>query len=294
MSLLMYAALAMAAPESQAIDAVLDALHAAATEADAETYFGLFSPDAVFIGTDATERWSLPEFRAWAAPHFEEAPAWAYATVERSVTTEGRVAWFDERLEHERYGAVRGSGVLVRTGGDWRIAQYVLSFPVPNEVAPAVVALVTGDARLPTPFTAAQIRDAYVPGLRTVHRMTEGDAVSWRASTVLGADEERVSIEFQGLTDAGQRVGEPELGSFAWTELREHASFAAGATEVAEEEVTVPFGTVACRKYVVREGPKVKTFWFAPDLAGPPVRMTIAVEGAQVFEMALVSRAVDA
>ena len=116
------------------IDEVLDSLHRAATEADADTYFGLFTPEAVFIGTDPTERWSLEAFRAFAAPHFQEAPAWDYRPVERHVSVVGRVAWFDEVLEHDRYGRVRGSGALVRAGRRWRVSQYVLSFAIPNEV----------------------------------------------------------------------------------------------------------------------------------------------------------------
>lgn len=136
-----------AAPDPAAmraeVDAVLDALHRSAAEADAATYFGLFAEDSVFIGTDATERWDLPAFRAFAEPHFAEPPAWVYTPQRRDVSFDdrGRTAWFDESLRHERYGEVRGSGVLVRRKhGPWQIAQYVLSFPVPNEVALDVVA----------------------------------------------------------------------------------------------------------------------------------------------------------
>jgi hypothetical protein len=49
-----------------AVAAVLDTLHAAASRADARTYFGCFEEDAVFMGTDPHERWSLAQFRACA------------------------------------------------------------------------------------------------------------------------------------------------------------------------------------------------------------------------------------
>lgn len=116
---------------------VLDAFHRAAAEADGATYFGSFDTAAVFLGTDETERWTVAEFRAYAAPHFEGESAWTYLPTERHLefSPEGSVAWFDERLANEKYGSVRGSGVLVRRGADWKIAQYVLSFPVPNELA---------------------------------------------------------------------------------------------------------------------------------------------------------------
>jgi len=46
------------------------------------------------------------------------------------------VAWFDERLQNEKYGETHGSGVLERS---WKIVHYNLSFTVPNELAPELV-----------------------------------------------------------------------------------------------------------------------------------------------------------
>ncbi|MFK7927260.1 MAG: nuclear transport factor 2 family protein [Myxococcota bacterium] len=134
-------------PDPKPVNDVLDTLHAAATQANEETYFSLFRPDGVFIGTDATERWTVSEFKAFAKPHFETAPAWAYTPVAREVHfgPKGRVAWFHETVRHARYGDVRGSGVLTREGSDWRITQYVLSFPIPNAVAGDVLDLVKGN-----------------------------------------------------------------------------------------------------------------------------------------------------
>jgi hypothetical protein len=120
-------------------DATLDALHAAASRADGGSYFALFTPDAVFIGTDAKERWDLAAFRAYCEPYFARGQGWTYVPTERHVVREDGVAWFDERLHNDKYGETRGSGVLVRRGGRWLIAQYVLSIPVPNELAPDLV-----------------------------------------------------------------------------------------------------------------------------------------------------------
>ena len=122
-------------------EGTLDALHAAASSADGAAYFALFTPDAVFIGTDATERWDLAAFRAYCEPYFSRGQGWTYVPVERHVVrSSGRdVAWFDERLHNEKYGETRGSGVLLRRGGRWRVAQYVLSLPVPNDLAADLV-----------------------------------------------------------------------------------------------------------------------------------------------------------
>jgi hypothetical protein len=119
----------------------LDRLHRAAAEADEAAYFGLFDPEAVFIGTDPTERWTLAEFRAWARPYFASGQGWTYEPRERHVqlSPDARVAWFDERLVHTTYGECRGTGVAVRGDGGWRIAQYSLSLPVPNALAADLV-----------------------------------------------------------------------------------------------------------------------------------------------------------
>ncbi len=119
------------------IGRVLDALHLAASRADGPAYFDLYTPDAVFIGTDAGERWTLPEFRAYAEPVFSKGKGWTYRPRTRSVVLGpgGRTAWFDELLDSESYGTSRGTGVLLRTPQGWRVAQYALTFPIPNDLA---------------------------------------------------------------------------------------------------------------------------------------------------------------
>jgi len=61
-----------------------------------------------------------------------------------TVSVDGRVAWFDERLHNDKYGEVRGSGVLIWRAERWQIAHYVMSFPIPNGVAGKVIELVKG------------------------------------------------------------------------------------------------------------------------------------------------------
>jgi len=121
-------------PDAQtSIAAVLDDWHAAAAEADEARYFGHFTEDGVFLGTDATERWDVPAFRAYAHPHFENGRAWTFRSARREVVVEGHLAWFDEDLETENLGPARGSGVLRYDGERWRIAHYNLTITIPNE-----------------------------------------------------------------------------------------------------------------------------------------------------------------
>jgi hypothetical protein len=62
---LAYCCLALAASTvsgqtpQQKIAAVLDDWHQAASVADEARYFGYFAPNGVFMGTDATERWTV-------------------------------------------------------------------------------------------------------------------------------------------------------------------------------------------------------------------------------------------
>ena len=124
-----------------AVGAVLDTFHRAAAEADGDLYFGLFTDDAVFLGTDVTERWSIDQFKAFAEPYFSKGQGWDYVPGERHVVIlpGGVTARFDEILSNESYGTCRGTGVLILTPADWRISQYSLTIPIPNELARDVV-----------------------------------------------------------------------------------------------------------------------------------------------------------
>jgi hypothetical protein len=142
--LFLLCACALPAARPTALDeaeVVLDALHATAARADGAAWFALFAPDARYVGTDASEHWDLAALHAFADPYFARGQGWTYVPRERHLALgpSGDVAWFEERLDNASYGETRGSGVLVRRDGRWLIAQYVLSFPVPNELAPDLV-----------------------------------------------------------------------------------------------------------------------------------------------------------
>jgi hypothetical protein len=125
---------------------LLDRLHHAASIAKADEYFDCFAPDAVFLGTDATERWKLEDFKAYAKQRFVEGKGWTYTLVTGtrhvSMTNDESIAWFDELLDNAKYGRCRGSGVLRKIGEQWKIAQYNLTFTIPNATAEEVVALI--------------------------------------------------------------------------------------------------------------------------------------------------------
>jgi|TARA_R110000868_G_scaffold300718_4_gene561167 hypothetical protein len=138
----MFVQLSVQASETQTqISLALDNFHQAASDANQQQYFDLLSDKAVFIGTDATERWDKNAFIAFAKPYFDKGKGWTYIPRNRHVTLaeSGQVAWFDEMLDSQSYGECRGTGVLELTEKGWKISQYHLTIPLPNGLAKDVV-----------------------------------------------------------------------------------------------------------------------------------------------------------
>lgn len=125
-------------------DRVLDDFHDAAAKADFDRYFSHWTDESVFLGTDATERWTGGEFREFARPHFEKGRGWTYRPHDRRITYApgGEQAFFDELLDNDKLGLCRGSGVLGRVDGRWKVLQYNLSIPIPNDMAERVVGMI--------------------------------------------------------------------------------------------------------------------------------------------------------
>ena len=117
------------------IDALINGLHRDAHEGNFQTYFARFSADAVFLGTDKNERWTIEEFKAYAKPAFADGHGWTYTLVERNWGGVGDIRWFDEILFNEKLGHCRGTGIVHLINGEWKIAHYALTMLVPNEVA---------------------------------------------------------------------------------------------------------------------------------------------------------------
>ncbi len=128
---------------TEAVNAVMDDWHAAAAEGDFNRYFNYFEDDSsIYMGTDATERWTVGEFKPWAKPFFkDDGVAWSFTSTFRKVyfSENGKTAWFDEQLDTPNLGQSRGSGVLVKHDGKWKIAHYNLAVQVPNAIADDVV-----------------------------------------------------------------------------------------------------------------------------------------------------------
>ncbi len=127
-------------PETVRISNTLDSFHLAAAKAEYSNYFNFFGENAVFTGTDASERWDKTSFMQWAKPIFDKGKAWNFTALQRNIYTDktGSVAWFDELL-NTQMKICRGSGVMVKEGSQWKVQQYILSTTIPNDYMDSII-----------------------------------------------------------------------------------------------------------------------------------------------------------
>ncbi|MFK7760496.1 MAG: nuclear transport factor 2 family protein [Phycisphaerales bacterium] len=132
--------------DHSSIDAVLDGWHQAAAAGELKPYIESMTEGSVFMGTDVSERWTRDELQGYAEQYFGDGEGWVYVPRDRHIRTNafGDIAWIDEVLDNEKYGVLRGTGVLKRNGDVWKIAHYSLTFLVPNESAKDVVEVIRG------------------------------------------------------------------------------------------------------------------------------------------------------
>lgn len=125
------------------INNILDNWHQAAGKGDEENFFGSMSEDAIYIGTDATERWTRDELRTWSKEYFDRDTAWSFTPMSRNIHVDSseQLAWFDELLD-TWMGTCRASGVLEKQVDKWRIKHYHLSIAVPNEQVDSYLKLI--------------------------------------------------------------------------------------------------------------------------------------------------------
>ena len=133
--------------DTAVINDFIDRWHHAAAEADEDVFFGSMTADAIYLGTDASERWYRDEMKQWSAPYFEREHAWRFRPVERNIYFSGEenTAWFDELLD-TWMGRCRGSGVLKKEGNEWKIVHYHLSVTVHNDLIREFIEVISKDS----------------------------------------------------------------------------------------------------------------------------------------------------
>ncbi len=132
--------------DEKLIHELINNWHKAAAKADADAYFGFMAADCIYIGTDASERWTKDEFVKFAKPYFDKGKAWNFKPIERQIyfAKNKKTAWFNETLD-TWMGICRSSGVLEKTKGQWKLKHYHLSVTVPNDKIQKFIKLVAGN-----------------------------------------------------------------------------------------------------------------------------------------------------
>jgi hypothetical protein len=135
----------------------------------------------------------------------------------------------------------------------------------------------------PTPFTAAEIRDASSPG-RTVRQLieVEGEPPVTRVLQWVAVDDEGGTGLAYGVGPEGERL-DPMRSRSTWLELQHHASMPIETTTIDEVVLDSPMGPLECLRYTRLDGDATAIFWFARAMPGMPVR-TERVEHGRVVE----------
>jgi hypothetical protein len=141
----------------------------------------------------------------------------------------------------------------------------------------------------PTPFTAAEIRDATSVGKSITRRVEAvGEEPFLLISTYVECDEDGATLERSRRSLDGAPLGEPQVMKAAWLDLQRHASFPAAGTTIEPERIETAIGALDCLRYTVSDGGTDEIFWFATSLPGMPVQQMTRTDGQIVASVVVV------
>ena len=142
------------------------------------------------------------------------------------------------------------------------------------------------------PFTAEQIRDEWVPGLRLLMRRSYPEDTRIERWTVVAADDQGVEIEYATIAEDGSVEGELSTARTEWVELRDHASFPAAHSTREWVSRSTSLGDFDGWLYRVAEpgAALANEYFFVPELPGAPVLMRILEGETTVFELEQTAR----
>lgn len=147
----------------------------------------------------------------------------------------------------------------------------------------------------PKPYGSRQLRAALPTGSAFTIRNEADGEVTLDEFVVVETDREYCTMEHRVTTEDGKLIEELGETEFAWNELRDHAAFPAEITVRSEGHLDVPVGSHDTWLYVVTdqndEGlPQVTYYHFAKELPGPPILMTVVVDGKLALTRTMVAR----
>ncbi len=137
------------------------------------------------------------------------------------------------------------------------------------------------------PFTATQIREEMVPGLRVLVRITSPAGESVERWSVVDAGTEWVEIEYTEVPEQGAEPGEVGSRRSRWTELRDHATFPAESSTRERVTLDTALGTFDGWLYRVtsEDGKRTDELFFADEIPGAPAVVRTFEDGEEVYRM---------
>lgn len=163
--------------------------------------------------------------------------------------------------------------------------------PTPGP-ASSSMAVTPEDPNAPTPYTAAQIRDASKQGRTYEFLIERPEAGPLRKRMVFVAvNKDKATVETADLDGNGNPVETPERKDSSWEELRLHAAYPKGVTTIEKAATETPAGRFDCKRYTVIEksgrGEEKTVAFFADDMPGPPVELRHELNGNLEMTMTL-------
>lgn len=175
----------------------------------------------------------------------------------------------------------------------WLVVACLVSlFTLPGTLTRGAADEAPAEDQLPRPFTAEQIRDAWVEGLTLELRRVMQEGETRERWTVVSADAEGAVIEFAPVDAKGQVTGDSARHRSTWNELRDHATFPAATANRTEATRETALGEFDGWLYTVTDAAQgtVTELFFARALPGAPLEMKVTQAGRTVMEMTQVSR----
>ena len=128
--------------EKITIDTLLNEWHRDVATFKLKSYFEKMDSSFIFLGTDPKERGSKDEFYSFCKPYFKKKSTWDFKTLWRNIyfSDDGKTAWFEEQLD-TWMEECRGSGVLIKRNGKWKLTHYNLTVLIENEKVKSFIKL---------------------------------------------------------------------------------------------------------------------------------------------------------
>lgn len=123
------------ASSNKEFDEIIDAWHHAAATGDSVGFFSRMTEDALYLGTDETERWTRTTMGKDLGKFFNGKKAWHFIAYNRIYTAldDKNTILFDESLK-TWMGPCKSTGMMRKVKGKWLISYYNLNVAVSNAV----------------------------------------------------------------------------------------------------------------------------------------------------------------